>query len=127
VEGHSTDRHLHVLQAAQAASWHRRISSSRKVEKEGRGIAVRLRLRIANPGYPDDPRRRSDGVPGGSAEVYRAIRTARAELRFNRVPGVYPIETEAMRFLNLLGNKFFAMRFHSSRAALKDHAVRNQG
>ena len=51
---------------------------------------------------------------------------ARDEAEFvNGVRLVYPMEDEAMRFLNLIGNKFFSIALASGSAA-KGHFVRNQ-
>ena len=45
----------------------------------------------------------------------------------NGVRLVYPMEEEAMRFCNLLGNKFFSLAFSlAARPADQGHAVRHQ-
>ena len=48
--------------------------------------------------------------PEDLVKFYEAIATGKGEF-INGCRLVYPLEKEAMRFLNLLGNKFFSMAF----------------
>lgn len=48
--------------------------------------------------------------PGELTKFYHAIRSLKGEF-INGSRLVYPIEKQAMRFLNILGNKFFSMAF----------------
>ena len=49
-------------------------------------------------------------APEDLPRFYEAIRTGRGEL-INGVRLIYPMEEKAMRFANLLGNKFFSLAF----------------
>lgn len=49
-------------------------------------------------------------APGELTKFYRAICTGKGEF-INGSRLVYPLEKQAMRFLNILGNKFFSMAF----------------
>jgi glycosyltransferase involved in cell wall biosynthesis len=48
--------------------------------------------------------------PEDLPRFYEALRTGKAEF-VNGVRLVYPMEQQAMRFLNLVGNKFFSLAF----------------
>ncbi len=48
--------------------------------------------------------------PEDLPRFYEALRTGQAEF-VNGVRLVYPIEAQAMRFMNLVGNKFFSLAF----------------
>ena len=77
---------------------------------KGKGDAVRAGFAAAQRRDPDDPRRRPDRAAGGLAEVLRRAAGGKGEF-VNGVRLVYPMEQRAMRFLNLLGNKFFSLAF----------------
>ena len=110
VEGHSTDDTWHVLQAAQARHGaDRRIVIAQQSGK-GKGDAVRLGFELATRDILMILDADLTVSPEDLPKFYRAIRDGKGEL-VNGSRLVYPIETEAMRFLNLLGNKFFAMAF----------------
>jgi glycosyltransferase involved in cell wall biosynthesis len=49
-------------------------------------------------------------APEELPRFYEALRSGKGEF-VNGVRLVYPMETQAMRFFNLLGNKFFALAF----------------
>ena len=48
--------------------------------------------------------------PEDLPRFYEALRSGKGEF-INGVRLVYPMEKQAMRFLNLLGNKFFSLAF----------------
>ena len=76
----------------------------------GKGDAVRLGFAEAAGGVSDDPRRRPHGCAGGFAALLSRARSGRGDF-INGVRFVYPMEEQAMRFLNFLGNKFFSLAF----------------
>src|SRR5206468_655370 len=49
-------------------------------------------------------------APEDLPRFYAALRSGKGEL-INGVRLVYPMEKQAMRYLNLLGNKFFSLAF----------------
>ena len=82
---------------------------------------------IATGDDPDDPGRRPDRAAGGTAEVLPRSRSGDGEF-VNGTRLVYPMEEEAMRFVNMIGNKFFALTFSLLLGQpLQGHAVRHQG
>jgi hypothetical protein len=109
VEGHSTDNTWNVIQDMARKYSHRPIKTLRQPGK-GKGDAVRtgfdaaageiLMILDADLTMP----------PETLPQFYEAIATGKAEF-VNGVRLVYPQEKEAMRFFNLLGNKFFALAF----------------
>jgi len=48
--------------------------------------------------------------PENLPRFYEALRSGKGEF-INGVRLVYPVEKQAMRFLNLVGNKFFGLAF----------------
>ena len=65
--------------------------------------------------------------PEDLPRFYDALRSGKGEF-VNGVRLVYPMEEQAMRFANLLGNKFFSLAFSlAARPADQGHAVRHQG
>jgi GT2 family glycosyltransferase len=110
VEGNSTDDTWQVIQAAQ-----RNYSDSRRIliaqqkgkgkgdaVREGFGMATKEILMILDADMTVPP----EDLP----KFYNAIKDGKGEF-INGTRLVYPMEKEAMRFFNLLGNKFFAMAF----------------
>ena len=74
-----------------------------------------------------DPRRRPHGRPRGPAPIPRALLSGRGEF-INGVRLVYPMADKAMRFLNLVGNKFFSLAFTWLLGQpYQGHALRDQG
>jgi ubiquinone/menaquinone biosynthesis C-methylase UbiE len=109
VEGHSRDNTYATIEQAIAAHPERRCTLLRQTG-EGKGDAVRLGFAAARGDIlmildadltvpPEDLRR-----------FYEALRSGKADF-VNGVRLVYPMEREAMRFLNLVGNKFFSLAF----------------
>ena len=109
VEGHSTDGTYEAIARAIAAAPGRRC---RLLQQSGRGKGDAVRLGFAEAAGdvlmildadltvpPEDLPRFYHGLVGGVAEFVNGVRL------------VYPMEGEAMRFANLLGNKFFSAAF----------------
>jgi SAM-dependent methyltransferase len=109
VEGHSNDETYEVIEKAIAAQPQRRCQLMRQPGK-GKGDAVRAGFAKATGDIlmildadltvaPEDLPRFYEALAGGTAEFVNGVRL------------VYPLADRAMRFLNLLGNKFFSMAF----------------
>ncbi len=109
VEGHSTDNTYQAIEKAINANPHRRAKLLRQ-EGKGKGDAVRLGFKHATGDIlmildadltvpPEDLPRFYDVLASGKAEFVNGVRL------------VYPMEKEAMRFFNVLGNKFFSLAF----------------
>jgi len=109
VEGHSTDDTYAVIERSIAAHPERRCRLLRQQGK-GKGDAVRLGFAEAKGDVlmildadltvpPEDLPRFYAALVDGAAEFVNGVRL------------VYPMEDRAMRFLNLLGNKFFSLAF----------------
>lgn len=109
VDGHSTDDTLARIEAEMHA--HREVRSNlfRQTGK-GKGDAVRLGFAKATGDVlmildadltvpPEDLPRFFDALIQGKGDFINGVRL------------VYPMERQAMRFLNLLGNKFFSLAF----------------
>lgn len=109
VEGHSGDDTLGAIQRTMAAYPEKNCRLFRQTGK-GKGDAVRLGFAEASGDIvmildadltvrPEDLPRFVDALRNGHGEFINGVRL------------VYPMEDEAMRFLNLLGNKFFSLAF----------------
>lgn len=109
VEGHSTDGTYDAIAGAIAANPARRSRVLRQAGA-GKGDAVRLGFAEATGEIlmildadltvpPEDLPRFYEALVSGHAEFVNGVRL------------VYPMEGEAMRFANLLGNKFFSAAF----------------
>lgn len=109
VEGGSTDDTYEVIEKAISDHPHR-ASKLLKQTGKGKGDAVRLGFQNAQGDIlmildadltvpPEDLPRFYDAIHSGKAEFVNGVRL------------VYPMEKEAMRFLNLVGNKFFSLVF----------------
>lgn len=110
VEGNSTDKTWDFIQEVQ-----KRYSSEHKIKitkqnGKGKGDAVRKGFDIAENEIlmilDADMTVKPEDLP----KFYIAIQKGKGEF-INGSRLVYPMEKEAMRFFNLLGNKFFAMAF----------------
>jgi SAM-dependent methyltransferase len=109
VEGHSHDDTFSVIERQIAEHPERRCQLHRQTGI-GKGDAVRLGMACSTGNvvmiYDADMT-----VPlGDLPRFFKALYTGRGEF-INGVRLVYPMEGEAMRFLNLLGNKFFSLAF----------------
>jgi len=109
VEGHSTDDTYEAIERAIAANPQRNCKLIRQTGK-GKGDAVRAGFDLATGDIlmildaditvpPEDLPRFYDLLEDGSGEFINGVRL------------VYPMEGNAMRFANLLGNKFFSWAF----------------
>ncbi len=109
VEGHSTDNTYESIQEAIAAHPHQRCQLLRQ-SGVGKGDAVREGFRHAAGDIlmildadltvpPEDLPRFFEAIHSGQGEFINGVRL------------VYPMEKRAMRFANLLGNKFFGFAF----------------
>lgn len=109
VEGHSTDDTYEAIERAIAANPQRSCKLIRQKGK-GKGDAVRDGFDLATGDIlmildaditvpPEDLPRFYDLLEDGSGEFINGVRL------------VYPMEGNAMRFANLLGNKFFSWAF----------------
>lgn len=109
VEGNSTDNTYQVIKKAIAKNPHRK-SMLLSQKGHGKGDAVRLGFRHATGDIlmildaditvpPEDLPKFYDALISGKGDFINGVRL------------VYPMEKEAMRFFNLLGNKFFSLAF----------------
>ena len=109
VEGNSTDRTYETIQKAIDNNPHR-LSKLLRQEGKGKGDAVRFGFKHAAGDIlmildadltvpPEDLPRFYEVLASGKGEFVNGVRL------------IYPMEKEAMRFLNLLGNKFFSLAF----------------
>ena len=109
VEGHSTDDTNETIKKAINAN-PQRPSQFLRQEGKGKGDAVRLGFKHATGDIlmildadltvpPEDLPRFYEVLVSGKAEFVNGVRL------------VYPMEKEAMRFFNILGNKFFSLAF----------------
>jgi SAM-dependent methyltransferase len=109
VEGHSTDGTFETIERAVAAHPERR---ARVFRQPGRGKGDAVRLGFANA--EGDVLMILDAdltvPPEDLPRFYEALSRGRGEF-INGVRLVYPMQDRAMRFFNLLGNKFFSLAF----------------
>jgi SAM-dependent methyltransferase len=109
VEGHSRDDTYAAIERAMV-KYPDRSCRLMKQEGEGKGDAVRLGFDQADGDIlmildadltvpPEDLPRFYDLLVSGKAEFVNGVRL------------VYPMEDQAMRFINLIGNKFFSLAF----------------
>lgn len=109
VEGHSTDGTWEAIQREMAVHPERRASAFRQTGR-GKGDAVRLGFSQAGGEVLMILDADLTVPPEDLPRFYEVIRSGRGEFA-NGVRLVYPMEKEAMRFANLLGNKFFSLAF----------------
>lgn len=109
VEGNSSDNTYEVIEKTIAAHSERRCKLFKQTGK-GKGDAVRLGFQNASGNIfmildadmtvpPEDLPRFYDAIASGEGEFINGVRL------------VYPMEKQAMRYLNLVGNKFFSLAF----------------
>ncbi len=109
IEGHSLDNTYEKIQEAMASYPNRNVQLYQQTGK-GKGDAVRLGFEKAS-GEILMILDSDISVPPEDLELfYDALISNKGEF-INGVRLIYPMEDEAMRFLNLLGNKFFSMAF----------------
>jgi len=109
VEGHSKDGTWEAIQREIAAHPERRARAFQQTGK-GKGDAVRLGFAEAAGDVLMILDADLTVPPEDLPRFYEVIRRGQGEF-VNGVRLVYPMEKEAMRFANLLGNKFFSLAF----------------
>jgi SAM-dependent methyltransferase len=109
VEGHSSDNTYATIETAIAAHPERSCQLLRQTGT-GKGDAVRLGFARARGEVLMILDADLTVPPEDLPRFYEALRSGKGEF-VNGVRLVYPMEKEAMRFLNLLGNKFFSLAF----------------
>ncbi len=109
VEGHSTDTTWDELQRVARAFPERRVTCLRQTGA-GKGDAVRAGFAAATGDIVMILDADLTVQPEELPKFYEAIASGRAEFA-NGVRLVYPMQQEAMRFLNLCANKVFSLMF----------------
>ncbi len=109
VEGHSKDETYAAIQREMELHPSQRAQLHRQTGK-GKGDAVRLGFAHAKGDVLMILDADLTVAPEDLPRFYEAWRTGRGEF-INGVRLVYPMEKDAMRFFNLLGNKFFSLAF----------------
>jgi ubiquinone/menaquinone biosynthesis C-methylase UbiE len=109
VEGHSKDDTCAVIEKTAAEHPERRCKLLRQ-SGVGKGDAVRLGLAQASGDILMILDADLTVPPEDLPRFYAALRSGKGEF-INGVRLVYPMEDEAMRSFNLLGNKFFSLAF----------------
>jgi ubiquinone/menaquinone biosynthesis C-methylase UbiE len=109
VEGHSRDNTYSVIEQMIAAHPERNAQLHRQTGV-GKGDAVRLGFEKATGGVLMILDADLTVPPEDLPRFYRALVSGKGDF-VNGVRLVYPMEEEAMRFFNLLGNKFFSLAF----------------
>ena len=108
VEGHSTDNTFEAIKQAMAE--YNRPGSLIKQVGKGKGDAVRLGFSKASGDVLMILDADLTVPPEDLPKFYEALLAGKGEL-VNGVRLVYPMDKEAMRFFNFLGNKFFSLAF----------------
>lgn len=109
VEGHSSDNTFAAIQEAIVQAPQRRCKLFQQTGK-GKGDAVRLGFDQAEGDILMILDADMTVPPEDLPRFYQALAQHKGEF-INGVRLVYPIEDQAMRFINLLGNKFFSQAF----------------
>jgi len=109
VEGHSRDATWEAIEREIAAHPERRARGFRQTGK-GKGAAVRLGFAQASGDVLMILDADLTVPPEDLPRFFAVLRSGQGEL-VNGVRLVYPMEKEAMRFANLLGNKLFSLAF----------------
>lgn len=109
VEGHSRDDTYAVIEQAMSKYPKRRCKLLKQIGK-GKGDAVRLGFVNASGEILMILDADLTVPPEDLPRFYKALVSGKGEF-VNGVRLVYPIEDQAMRFLNMVGNKFFSLTF----------------
>ncbi len=109
VEGHSRDDTYSAIQGEMELHPHRRCRLLRQ-EGIGKGDAVDLGFEHASGDIFMILDADLTVPPEDLPRFYQALTSGQGEL-INSVRLVYPMEKQAMRYLNFLGNKFFSLAF----------------
>jgi len=109
IEGHSRDDTFAVIEAAIAAhpEWSCQLARQSGV---GKGDAVRLGFSMAKGDVLMILDADLTVPPEDLPRFYEALGSGKGEF-INGARLIYPMEKQAMRFINLLGNKFFSLAF----------------
>lgn len=110
VEGNSSDDTWPAIQAAQNQYGTKRRIVIAQQDAKGKGDAVRKGFDLARNEILMILDADMTVPPEDLPKFYHAIKNGKGEF-INGTRLVYPMEKEAMRFFNLIGNKFFAMAF----------------
>ena len=109
VEGNSTDDTYQAIERVIAANPRRKIKLLKQSGK-GKGDAVRTGFDVATGDILMILDADITVPPEDLPRFYAAIRTGLGEF-VNGVRLVYPMQDDAMRFFNLVGNRFFSLAF----------------
>jgi ubiquinone/menaquinone biosynthesis C-methylase UbiE len=109
VEGHSTDDTLNTIKSVVRNYPQRNIKVFQQTGK-GKGDAVRLGFSEAQGEILMILDADMTVPPENLPRFFEAIKSGTGEF-INGVRLIYPMDIEAMRYLNLLGNKFFSLAF----------------
>ncbi|MEI6494248.1 MAG: glycosyltransferase, partial [Verrucomicrobiota bacterium] len=109
IEGHSTDSTWEAIVKVQAAHPNKKIKIARQTGK-GKGDAVRLGFSMAEGDILMILDADLTMPPEDLPKFYRALADGRCEFA-NGCRLIYPMEKEAMQFLNLCANKLFGVLF----------------
>jgi hypothetical protein len=109
VEGHSSDGTWEEMQAAVSRHPHRRIRALKQPGR-GKGDAVRAGFDVATGDVLMILDADLTVAPEDLPKFYNALTSGLGEF-INGSRLVYPMEQQAMRFANMVGNKFFALAF----------------
>ncbi|MGA7872222.1 MAG: bifunctional class I SAM-dependent methyltransferase/glycosyltransferase family 2 protein [Candidatus Binatus sp.] len=109
VEGHSTDDTYGAIERTAANYPARRVKILRQSGR-GKGDAVRAGFAAADGDVLMILDADLTVPPEDLPRFYEVLRSGKGEF-VNGVRLVYPMEAQAMRFFNLIGNKFFAVAF----------------
>ncbi|OWV92189.1 glycosyl transferase [Rhizobium sp. R635] len=110
IEGNSTDATWKTIQEVQQRYGSERSILIAQQEGKGKGDAVRKGFSLATKDVLMILDADMTVPPEDLPKFYNAIKDGKGEF-INGTRLVYPMEKEAMRFFNLLGNKFFALAF----------------
>lgn len=110
VEGNSTDDTWQTIQDVASRYQHRMHIQITQQDGKGKGDAVRKGFALARNDILMILDADMTVPPEDLPKFYRAITEEKGEF-INGSRLVYPMEKNAMRFFNLLGNKFFALAF----------------
>ncbi len=109
VEGHSQDNTWETIQQVVADHPERRCQMMQQTGR-GKGDAVRMGFAHASGDVLMILDADMTVPPEDLPRFYEALRQGKGDF-INGVRLVYPMEEQAMRFFNLLGNKFFSLAF----------------
>ena len=110
VEGHSNDGTLDEIKKVSEKYAGKRNIRLVAQEGKGKGDAVRKGFSVAKGDILMILDADLTVAPEDLPKFYEAMRSGRGEF-INGSRLVYPLEQQAMRFLNILGNKFFSVMF----------------